>query len=460
LREKITTSTVPNTQLLDVAASDTDPELAARIANAVADRFSTYIVEDTVNRVAATRGQLEQVITTTESRVQELRQEIEVLEQGAIVADATTQARLSSLRASLDQAEGILPELQAQRLEIDLNLAAVQEQVKVLDPAEVPDSPYAPRVRLNTMIAAAAGLVLAAGAILLLHYLDNTVKVGTSFADVAGGPLLATVNQLPKLRTGSDQMFVLRQPTSTASEAIRLLRTNVEFAAAAREITHLAVTSPGPGEGKSTVTANLAVAMAQAGFTTAIVDADLRRPSQHRIFGVRNERGLTTLLTHRDQPWRWAASDVGVPNLTLVPSGPLPPNPADLLSLDYLSQLLAEIGSSVDIVLVDTPPVLAVSDPLVVATKVDGIVLVCRAGHTRMEALRRAAAACQQGAIRVVGVVLNQQAGRDADGYYSYAGYYGPDQGARPPADRNGSKPAHPTAEREQPVDQMRPAPR
>lgn len=302
-------------------------------------------------------------------------------------------------------------------------------QITLADPAVPPTSPYAPRTKLYTLLSLFIGLLLALGVAFLLEYLDNTVKATSDFAELTGAPLLATVGAIPKLQAGHGQLFVLEQPKLGSTEAIRLLRTNLEFAAASQEITTLAVSSPGLGEGKSTLTANLGVAMAQAGFSTVIVDADLRRPSQHRIFGVPNQRGLTSLLTHPQQAWRWAAAEV-MPGLALVPSGPLPPNPADLLSLDRLRALLTELASSVDLILIDTPPLLAVSDPLVIATNVDGVMLVCRAGQTRLDALRRAAASLQQGAVRIVGTVVNQQSGRGADGYYYYTGYYQADDTA------------------------------
>jgi capsular exopolysaccharide synthesis family protein len=169
--------------------------------------------------------------------------------------------------------------------------------------------------------------------------------------------------------------------------------------------------------------------MAQSGFSVVIIDADLRRPSQHKIFGVPNDRGLTTLLTHPDRAWRSVAIEV-IPNLWCVPSGPLPPNPSDLLSSDRFRDLIEQTRQTVDIVLVDTPPVLAVSDPLVVATATDGVLLVSRAGHTRIESLERAGAAFPE-SVRRIGVVLNQQE-RGGEGYYYYGDYYGSDEHKSP----------------------------
>jgi capsular exopolysaccharide synthesis family protein len=218
---------------------------------------------------------------------------------------------------------------------------------------------------------------------------------------------------------GKEQLFMRTQATSTMAESIRLLRTNIEFAAAAKEISTLAVTSSEPGEGKSTITANLATGMAQTGFTVAVIDADMRRPNQHRIFGVANTTGLTTLLTRDTADWKSAATQV-VDGLWLVASGPIPPNPADLLSSDRFRATVDTILASVDVVLIDTPPILVVSDPLVVATKTDATLLVSRSGATRIETLRRSANLLHQNGVRLIGVALNRETGRNAQGYYYY----------------------------------------
>ncbi len=205
-----------------------------------------------------------------------------------------------------------------------------------------------------------------------------------------------------------------------------MLRTNLEFASAANPIRSLIVTSPGPGEGKSTTTANLAVTMAQAGLWTVIVDADLRRPTQHRIFGVSNEHGLTSLLTNPDQPWEQSAQMLDTPGLFIVPSGPIPPNPSDLLSSTRFKRMMEKISGQVDVVLIDSPPILAASDALAISAHADGVLLVCQSHDTRVDALRQAATTLQGAGSRIVGVVMNRQKGRTGGGYYS--DYYGYDE--------------------------------
>lgn len=175
------------------------------------------------------------------------------------------------------------------------------------------------------------------------------------------------------------------------------------------------IRSPSVGEDKGGLAANLGVAMARAGQRTVVIDGDVRHPSQHRIFGVAADRGPTTLLTQPSHEWRTAAVDTRAPNPVPIPNGPNPPNPGDLLGLDRLGALMAEIGRDVNIVLVDAPPVLAVDDALAVAARADGVVLVCSAGATSIDALCSATSAFRLCAARVVGVVLDQRTGRRAE---------------------------------------------
>jgi non-specific protein-tyrosine kinase len=199
----------------------------------------------------------------------------------------------------------------------------------------------------------------------------------------------------------------LTNPRSPATEAYRTLRTNLTFAALDKPIETLVVTSAAPGEGKSTVLANLAVTMAQGGRRTILVDADLRRPGLHEIFGIVNDRGLTTMIVEEavlDDP---PLIDVGVDNLWLMPSGPMPPNPADILGSRKMEEVIAALRARADLVLFDAPPIIAVTDAAVLGTKVDGVLLVVCAGRTRREHAQRARELLERVHVRIVGAVLN-----------------------------------------------------
>ena len=208
--------------------------------------------------------------------------------------------------------------------------------------------------------------------------------------------------------------ITLTDPRSPAAEAYRTLRTNLTFFAALdRPVESLIVTSPAPNEGKSEVLANLAVTMAQGERRTILVDADLRRPGLHELFGVANDRGLTTMILEEEALDDPPLLDVGVENLLLVPSGPLPPNPADVLGSSRMEQVIEAFKGRADVILFDAPPVIAVTDAAVLGTKVDGVLLVVAAGRTRRDHAERAKELLERVNVRIIGAVLNE-ARRDA----------------------------------------------
>jgi capsular exopolysaccharide synthesis family protein len=212
-------------------------------------------------------------------------------------------------------------------------------------------------------------------------------------------------------------LVTLTDPRAPASEAYRTLRTNLIFSSLDDPLQTLVVTSPVSDEGKSTALANLAVTMAQGGRRTIIVDCDLRRPSQHTIWGVAQEPGLTTMvLENLDAP---PLLDVGIENLQLLPSGPLPPNPADLLGSARMEAIVDRLAAEADLVLFDTPPVIAVTDAALLSAKLDGVLMVIRAGSTRREDAERAKDLLERLNVRIVGAVLiNAAVNSRAGGYY------------------------------------------
>ncbi len=206
----------------------------------------------------------------------------------------------------------------------------------------------------------------------------------------------------------SDKLVTLGDPRSPAAEAFRTLRTNLIFSSLDRPITTLLVTSAAPDEGKSVALANLAVTMAQGGRKTLLVDCDLRRPRQHELFGVPDRPGLTTMiLDNVDEP---PLAATGVENLALLPAGPLPPNPADLLSSRRMELLITNLKSRADIVLFDAPPVISVTDAALLASKLDGVLLVVSAGQTKREHAQRAKELLEKINVRLVGAVLTNAA--------------------------------------------------
>jgi len=203
-----------------------------------------------------------------------------------------------------------------------------------------------------------------------------------------------------------DSLITLTDPRSPAAEAFRTLRTNLIFSSLDRPLTTLLVTSAAPDEGKSVTLANLAVTMAQGGRKTILVDCDLRHPRQHEIFGAPDRPGLTSMILDPsgvDEPPLAATS---VEGLSLLPAGPLPPNPADLLSSRRMESLISSLKSRADIVLFDAPPIVAVTDAALLASKLDGVLLVVSAGQTKREHAQRAKELLEKINVRLVGAVL------------------------------------------------------
>ncbi len=204
-----------------------------------------------------------------------------------------------------------------------------------------------------------------------------------------------------------ESLITLANPRSPASEAYRTLRTNLEFSSLDKTIRTMVVTSPGPEEGKSTTLANLAITIAQGGKRVILVDCDLRRPSQHTIFGVPNGAGLTTMVVEDQAMKEPPLQEIGVPDFWLLPSGPLPPNPSELLGSRRMEEIIAALLERADMLLFDVPPIIAVTDAAVLASKVDGVLLVFKAGGTKRDHAQRAKALLDKVNARLIGSVLN-----------------------------------------------------
>jgi capsular exopolysaccharide synthesis family protein len=204
-----------------------------------------------------------------------------------------------------------------------------------------------------------------------------------------------------------ERLITISSPRSPASEAYRTLRTNLEFSSLDRPLRTIVVTSPGPEEGKSTTLANLAVTLAQAEKRVILVDCDLRHPSLHRVFGLKNGSGLTTMVVDDEAMGDPPLQETGVPGLSLLSSGPLPPNPSELLGSRRMQEIIAMLAQKADMVLFDAPPIIAVTDAAVLSSKVDGVLLVVKAGGTKREHARRAKALLEKVNAHLVGTVLN-----------------------------------------------------
>ena len=309
--------------------------------------------------------------------------------------------------------DGVRLRAQSQTME----MAMPRQAVSVKQVAEPPSIAARPRVALNMALGALVGLVLGIGLAFFIEYLDTSVKTMEDVENLLGVPVLAIIPKNIKLLSN--------EPGDTPdAEAYRILRTNIEFNRKSPDANTISVVSGGPGEGKSTTLANLAFISAQGGYSSLIVDADLRRPVQHSLFDLDNKIGLTNYLTTEMQ-----LEDVIVPtkveNLSLLPSGILPADAVGILNSQRMSDLIAELKSRYDMIFFDSPPMLGVSDASVLASEVDQTIIVVQHRRFPRAMLTRVKQAVLSVGGTVLGVVLNNVDLKHDQNYYYYTSYYG-----------------------------------
>lgn len=218
-------------------------------------------------------------------------------------------------------------------------------------------------------------------------------------------------------------LITYTDPRSVTAEQFKTLRTNIEFAQVDKKLRSILVSSSIPAEGKSTVAANLAVVMGQTDKKILLVDADLRKPNVHRTFRLNNEQGLTTLVANPEMQFNQVVQRSRELNVYFLPSGPIPPNPAEMLSSARMAQLMREFEEYFDLIIYDTPPITAVTDSQILSTRVGGVVLVTRYGYVRREEVRKSKETLDNVNANILGYVMNGQPASSDGGYYAYYGY-------------------------------------
>jgi succinoglycan biosynthesis transport protein ExoP len=331
--------------------------------------------------------------------------------QGALNAqkgEALSQNKMgvtySVLQREADSNRQIYDSLLQQTKETGISGERRATNVRVVDPAEVPRVPISPNLRADMTFAVVAGLVLAIGLAFGFEYLDNRIKTPQELKAHLGIPFLGMV---PTVSTEREPNPLLDNgvPPNFA-EAFKSVRTNVLFSSAEEGLRSIVITSAGPGEGKSLVASNLAVALAQAGQRVLLIDADMRRPRVHEIFGGDQEPGLSNVLSGNAKTSE-AVRKSKTSGLWLLPAGHIPPNPAELLGSRRYTDFIASLSAHFDWVLLDSPPVMVVADSSIVANQSSGVVFVVRADHTSRHSVRAAVEQLEAANAHLIGSVLN-----------------------------------------------------
>jgi capsular exopolysaccharide synthesis family protein len=346
-------------------------------------------------------------------------------------SSGTTQnnnALTTRLQSTLVLYQQIYINLINTRESIRLSRLQNSQSIDQIQVAIVPEFPIRPQPLTSALLAGVVGLMLAAGVVFLMEYLDDTIKVPEDVDRVLEIPLIGYIAEMEAGAKEERNVYVSEQPRSPVSEAFRSLRTNLEFAAVDHPLRIILVTGAEAGDGKTTISTNLAAIIAQGGKRVILLDCDLRRPQVHRFLSIPNRVGMTDLF--RDsialdavlQPWKISPTTA----ISVITSGSLPPNPAELLGSKKMDHILTELVNRADVVVIDSPPSM-VTDAQVLAAKVDGVLLVIQPGKTHIGAAQATREQLDRAGARILGAVFNRiprQRGYYYGGYRYYSPYY------------------------------------
>ncbi|GMQ78316.1 MAG: hypothetical protein BMS9Abin02_0819 [Anaerolineae bacterium] len=421
---------VPNSQLMEIIVRDNSAERVQAVANVLANQLilqsPTAPRPEQQERDAFIEDQLSSLqanIKQTEAEILKKQAELEAAFSAREIADLETE--INGLQSKLRTLQGNYAGL------LDNSRSGASNTLTIIEPAALPQIPVGPAKLQTVVVATFIALAMATGTAYLLEYLDDTVK---SAEDVDRATGLPSLPSIPELNDSSKRKILVAKdhPRSPAVEPFRALRASLQFRYGDEPNRLLLVTSAKPEEGKSTISANLAVVFAQSGKRVLLVDADLRRPAQHKFFGLTNYIGLSDLLTKYSQNGKspdverilsFAVQPTGQDNLSLLVSGRSSTTGPQILSLGTMKEMLEAASSYYDYIILDSPPLLAAADATILSTNVDSVLIVALTGKTRQKELKQALLQLTDVNASVLGVVLNRMKASNSGYYYRYYDY-------------------------------------
>jgi len=400
-------SAVSGADVITASVESGDPQNAARLADAYVQAYIDVKRDQAVSGMSAASAELQTKIT-------ELQTQIDAVD-GKIDASSTDDDTAAEAdRHSLDDRMAVFRQ-HIDQLQVDAALPA--GNAELIRPATAPTKPIKPTPVRTATLAALVGLLLGLGAALLMDHLDDSVRSADDLAPL--GPDVPVLAVVPTVSSPDKRPVSMAAPQSPPVEAYRNLRTNVQFLGIERKMRVVQVTSTRPGEGKTTTAANLAVVLSQAGAKVVLVDADLRKPDVHRMFAIDGSNGLTNNLA--GEPMELTIQRI-TDQLWVIVGGPVPPNPSEMVSGRRMEAFCEELARRFDFVIVDSAPLLPVSDGAALSRHVDGVLLVAQSNNVSLRQIQDSVAILQRAGAPLLGIVLTRaKLDKEVAGEYEYA---------------------------------------
>ena len=427
----VTASADVDTPTITITVRDRDPQKAADTANAVAEVF----IEEVDARQSERYTELE---TSIEDEIARIDQELESINEklaNLVSKDSETDANISAesdpetfvmrsqLELSLSQYTQTRYSLVYNLQQIKLSEIRSKTIITQLDPAAPRTTPIQPQPVRSAIIGGVVGLLAIGGLIFLIAYLKDQIYDPREITQLWGVPILGFI---PKSKKKQDEIISLAQPRAPMVEAFKVLRTNLEFANVDKPLHSILITSPSAGDGKWLIASNLAVVTGQNNKDVLLVDCDLRKPTLHKLFQVSNHQGLTHYLMQQKESVAEVVHGTKTKGLYVMTSGSLPPNPSELLNSHKMTNMINGLNEKGKTVILDSPPVLIVADALVLAPRVDGVILIVDLKQTKRSMIFNSVKDLKQVNANLLGVVINRVRERSSYNYYYYSSkYYG-----------------------------------
>ncbi len=418
---------IRNTQLFRVYVEGYHPEYLMAVANSLPQVLRDEIANVRTERFDESRRNLTTQIDTIKAQIEVTQANLDRLGTPRNTQQENQQRDLQTVLAQQQNSYANL----VQSFE-NLRLVELQsmDNIATVRAAELPKAPISGNTIPNILLGAMIGIGLVLTVIALIEYLDDRVRSPQMIQDAFGMTFLGAIDSIHSQNdspnTLNERLITALQPRHPISESYRSIRTNLRFSTIDRKLRTLLVTSSMSGEGKSITTANLAIVMAQLGLSVVLIDADMRKPTQHKLFHLNKQPGLSDALLAEETPIQTYLHKVDIPNLYLLPSGITPPNPAELLSSKRMQRLIEDLHAEADVVIIDTPPILLVTDATVLASDVRDVVLVVNAKRTQRSALSRSVESLHKIDAHICGVIVNELS-RSSRSYSYYGEYYAQD---------------------------------